>query len=89
MTPEVCMQFLVWSYYYHDVVPEAGVSYGESGKFVEADVRRLDGLKDMALKCYEAESVRRVCEQLRMAKMRGEACPWRQEELDEMFGREV
>lgn len=22
MTPDVCMRFLVWSYYYHDVLPE-------------------------------------------------------------------
>lgn len=21
MTPDVCMRFLVWSYYYHDVMP--------------------------------------------------------------------
>lgn len=27
MTPDICMRFLVWSYYYHEVVPQKGVSY--------------------------------------------------------------
>lgn len=22
MTPDVCMRFIVWSYYYHDVMPD-------------------------------------------------------------------
>ena len=37
MTPDVCMQFLVWSYFYHDVMPEKNVSYKEFGKFGAPD----------------------------------------------------
>ena len=37
MTPDVCMQFLVWSYFYHDVMPEKNVSYKECGKFSDDD----------------------------------------------------
>ena len=46
MTPDVCMRFLVWSYYYHDVIPEKHVSYKTCGKFSEDDCQRLDTLKD-------------------------------------------
>ena len=29
MTPEGAMQFMVWSYFYHDVMPEKNVSYAK------------------------------------------------------------
>ena len=45
MTPDVCMQFLVWSYYYHGVMPQKDVSYAECGLFAEKDVASLDELK--------------------------------------------
>ena len=41
MTPDLCMRFLIWSYYYHDIIPEQGKSYSVSGKFAETDVERL------------------------------------------------
>ena len=47
MTPDVCMQFLVWSYFYHDVMPEKNVSYKECGKFTDDDAERIDELKEM------------------------------------------
>ena len=40
MTPDIAMQFMVWSYYYHDVLPEKNVSYSKCGKFSEEDVKR-------------------------------------------------
>ena len=52
MTPDVCMRFLVWSYYYHDVIPEKHVSYKTCGKFSEDDCQRLDTLKDTLFKCF-------------------------------------
>ena len=32
MTPDVCMRFLVWSYYYHDIMPDEsnGVNWGNA-----------------------------------------------------------
>ena len=27
MTPDMCMRFLVWSYYYHEVIPQKNHSY--------------------------------------------------------------
>ena len=85
MTPDVCMQFLVWSYYYHDVMPREGVSYSECGKFSEADVQRLDKLQETLFKCFEEQSVFNACHQFQLAKVRHEACPFPQEALDRMF----
>ena len=45
MTPDVCMKFLVWSYYYHDLLPEQHMSYKTCGRFSEEDALRLDELK--------------------------------------------
>lgn len=88
MTPDVCMRFLVWSYYYHDVMPEKTVSYKACGKFTDADAERLDELKDMLFKCFEEQSVVNACTQFQMAKIRKEPCPFPQSELDNMFARE-
>ena len=88
MTPDVCMRFLVWSYYYHDVMPEKTVSYRVCGKFSEADSERLDELKDMLFRCFEEESVVNACRQFQMAKVRQEPCPFSQHELDGMFAKE-
>ena len=46
MTPDLCMRFLIWSYYYHDIIPEQGKSYGLSGLFLQKDVERLDLLNE-------------------------------------------
>lgn len=85
MTPEVGMQFLVWSYYYHNVMPEKNVSYKSYGKFSEADVERLDELKEMLFKCFEEQSIINACKQFQLAKVRQEPCPFPQELLDSMF----
>ena len=89
MTPDVCMRFLVWSYYYHDVMPQPSVSYRVCGKFAETDVVRLDALKDTLFRCFEEPSVVRACQQFQLAKARGEACPYPQSELDRMFAASV
>lgn len=88
MTPEVGMQFLVWSYYYHDVMPQKAVSYKECGKFSDADAERLDELKEMLFKCFEESSVLNACKQFQMAKIRKEPCPFPQSQLDKMFATE-
>ena len=88
MTPDVCMRFLVWSYYYHDIMPEKGVSYKACGKFTDEDATRLDELKDMLFKCFEEQSVANACRQFQLAKVRQEPCPFPQSELDNMFAKE-
>lgn len=88
MTPDVCMRFLVWSYYYHDVIPGKAVSYKACGKFSDADSQRLDELKDMLFKCFEEQSVFNACKQFQMAKIKNEPCPFPQTELDRMFAKE-
>ncbi len=88
MTPDTCMQFLVWAYYYHDILPEKDVSFSKCGKFSEADCQRLDELKDMLFKCFEEQSVFNACKQFQMAKMRNEPCPFPLSALDNMFARE-
>lgn len=89
MTPDVCMRMLVWSYFYHDVLPQQNVSYKVCGKFSEADAERLDELKDMLFRCFEEQSVMNACKQFQMAKLRHEPCPFPQKELDAMFAEEV
>ena len=88
MTPDVCMRFLVWSYYYHDVLPQKAVSYRACGKFSDADAQRLDELKAMLFKCFEEQSVVNACKQVQLAKVRREPCPFSQSELDGMFAKE-
>lgn len=88
MTPDVCMRFLVWSYYYHEVVPQKGVSYEECGLFPEADIDRLDTLQETLFKCFEEDSIVSACHQFRLAKLRNEPCPFSQDDLDRMFAKE-
>lgn len=88
MTPDVCMRFLIWSYYYHDVIPERAVSYKDCGKFGDADCAHLDQLKDMLFMCFEEQSVINACKQFQLAKVRQEPCPFTQAELDNMFAKE-
>lgn len=88
MTPDVCMRFLVWSYYYHDVIPIPAISYKVCGKFSDSDAEHLDELKDMLFKCFEEQSVINACKQFQIAKVRKEPCPFSQVELDNMFAKE-
>ena len=88
MTPDIAMQFMVWSYYYQNILPEKKVSYSKCGKFSEEDATRLDELKDMLFKCFEEESVNNACKQFQLAKVRQEPCPFPQETLDTMFAKE-
>ena len=88
MTPDVCMQFLVWSYYYHEVMPLKDMSYRDCGKFSDSDAERLDELKNMLFKCFEEDSVVNACKQFQLAKVRQESCPFSQASLDNMFAKE-
>lgn len=89
MTPDVAMQFIVWSYYYHNVLPEKDVSYSQCGKFTAEDAKRLDELKEMLFTCFEESSVFNACKQFQMAKVRNEPCPFPQSTLDSMFAKET
>lgn len=89
MTPDLCMRFLIWSYYYHDIMPEKEVSYASCHKFNDADCERLDSLKDTLFKCFEVQSVVNACQQFQLAKIRHEPCPFPQAELDNMFASEI
>lgn len=85
MTPDVCMKFLVWSYYYHDIVPEPTVSYASCGRFSDKDSEKLDMLKETLFRCFTVESVNNAIGQFRMAKINNEPCPFTLAELDMMF----
>ncbi|MCQ2189933.1 MAG: hypothetical protein MJZ00_08520 [Paludibacteraceae bacterium] len=88
MTPDVCMRFLVWSYYYHDIRPNKNMSYSDCGKFSDADAEKLDELKTLLFQCFEPDSVERACDQFHKAKILQEPCPYSQNELDMMFAKE-
>lgn len=88
MTPDVCMQFLVWSYYYHGIIPERERSYSTYNKFTDEDAGRLDDLKDTLFKCFEEQSVINACRQFQLARVRQEPCPYPQDSLDRMFAKE-
>lgn len=88
MTPDVCMRMLVWSYYYHDILPQKDVSYKACGKFSDADAEHLDELKESLFRCFEEQSVLNACRQFQLAKVRQEPCPFPQSELDRMFAAE-
>lgn len=88
ITPQVCMQFLVWSYYYHNIMPTKDMSYADCGKFSRADADRLDQLRDSLFLCFEQESVFNACAQLCKARQLHEPCPFPQAQLDAMFASE-
>ena len=89
MTPDVCMRFLVWSYFYHDILPEKKRSYSSYNRFSAEDAARLDELKELLFQCFEESSVVNACRQFQMAKVRQEPCPFSQSELDAMFAKPV
>ena len=70
-------------------MPLRNVSYKACGKFSDDDSERLDELKDTLFKCVEEQSVFNACKQFQMAKVRNEACPFSQDELDSMFAKEI
>lgn len=88
MTQETGFKFIIWSYYYHGIVPETGRSYAECGKFSRQDAQRLDGIKETLFMCFEPESVRNACRQFARAKTAQEPCPFPQELLDSLFAKE-
>ncbi|MCQ2607364.1 MAG: hypothetical protein MJ197_01575 [Bacteroidales bacterium] len=89
LSPETCMQFLIWSYYYHNIIPEKNISFASYKKFSQADVVRLDELKNTLFLSYEEQSIRNACAQFRQAKLQNEPCPYTQLQLDSMFASEL
>lgn len=88
ITRDTAMQFMVWSYYYHGILPEKTVSYAQCGKFSAEDAARMDKIKDLLFKCFEQESVLNACRQFQLAKVRHEPCPFPRAALDNMFAKE-
>ena len=87
MTPDMCIRFLIWSYYYHEVIPQKNHSYSECGLFSDEDAKRIDQLKDTLFLCFTEESVMNAVHQFQLAKIRKEPCPFTQSELDSMFAK--
>lgn len=85
ITPDVCMRFLIWSYYYHGIQPRPGQSYADCGLFSPNDALRLDEIQQALFRCFEPQSVENACMQFRLARERQEPCPFTQSELDSMF----
>jgi len=85
MTPDMCMKFLIWSYYYYDIIPTSDFDFAECEKLSSELVLRLNNIKDMMLRCFTEDSVLRAVEQLRKAKMQNEVCPYSKIELDAIF----
>lgn len=89
MTSDTAFLFLIWSYYHHDILPQEDVSYRSYGKFSESDAQKLDEMKTMLFKCYEAGAIERSCQQFDRAKIAQEPCPFPKEELDNLFAKEA
>lgn len=85
MTPDMCMKFLIWSYYYYDILPTSQYSYTTCNLFTKDVQLKLDNLKATMFLCVTEDSVKNAAEQLRMAKMRNEVCPYTKSELDNIF----
>lgn len=89
ITPDLCMQFLVWTSYYHDIEPKRHTSYRECGRFSPMDCQRLDEIRDAVFRCFDEGAIQRSCQQIRLAKEKGEPCPYTQFQLDNIFAREL
>lgn len=89
ITPDTCMQFLIWSYYYHGIMPTKDTDYRSYGTFSDHDGIRLNEIKDAMFRCFEETSVRNACKQFQIAKERHESCPFTQHTLDNLFAKEV
>ncbi len=85
MTPDMCMKFLIWSYYYNNISPTADFNFEECKLFTPEQAFELNNIKRAMLLCFTEDSVVRAVEQLRMAKMKGEVCPFSKAELDAIF----
>ena len=85
ITPDTCMKFLVWSYFYHGITPSPAMTYAATGLFSAKDAEKLDVIKDSVFKCFDEASVGRALAQFDMAKARHEPCPFSQSELNTLF----
>ncbi|MCR5456150.1 MAG: hypothetical protein K6F33_14300 [Bacteroidales bacterium] len=93
MTPDLAMRFLVWTSYYHNLEPKCGKSFARfvkadgSAMFAAHDVARLDRLQEALFKCFDPPSVKKSVANIRLAKEKGEPCPFSEQELDILFGK--
>mgnify|MGYP007069883711 CR=1 FL=1 len=85
MTPDMCMKFLVWSYYYNDIVPTSDFKFEKSEMITEKQAEELNNIKQAMLLCFTEDSVMRAVGQLRQAKLNNEVCPFSKVELDSIF----
>ncbi|MCQ2229299.1 MAG: hypothetical protein MJZ13_06095 [Bacteroidales bacterium] len=92
MPPDMAMRFLIWAAYFNGIEPMVGKSFADyangSGEkmFAAADAARLDRLQVALFQCFDRQSVANSVAQLRMARVRGEQCPYSEESLNQMFG---
>lgn len=93
MTPDLAMRFLAWAAFFNGVEPKCGRSFGRfvhsdgSPMFAADDVARLDRLQEALFKCFDPPSVKNAVAQVRLAKEKGETCPFSESELDFLFGK--
>lgn len=88
MSREVALQFMIWSYYYHDIMPASNMSYKDCGRFADEDVKRLDDFKSTLLKTFEESTVQMACKNFDSAKNDPSSCPFTQSDLDAKFAKE-
>lgn len=89
VTPMFCMQFIVWSYYYHNILPTSTCDYRSLCRFFPTDAERLNLIKNAVIDFYTEQSIKKACEQLDKAKEFGEHCPFTQQSLDTIFAEEL
>ena len=91
MPADTAMKFMIWASYYNGLELAPEVSFADmtrDGKhlFGEEDAARLDRLKDVLFKCFEACSVSKSIAAMKKAKEVGEQCPFSEESLNALFG---
>ena len=89
VSPMFCMQFIVWSYYYHNILPIASCNYLSLYRFSPEDAERLNNIKNAVIEFYTEQSIKKACQQFDKAKEIGEPCPFTQQSLDAIFAKEI
>lgn len=89
ITPELCFQFLIWSYYYHSIMPSHKGAFISSGMFTPSDAERIEEIFSLILKFYDEDSIRQACKRLDTAKETESPCPYTQELLDMIFAKPI
>lgn len=89
ITPIFCLQFIVWSYYYHNILPISSCDYRSLCRFSPNDADRLNLIKNAIIEFYTEQSIKKACQNFDKAKEEGEPCPFTQQFLDAIFAKEL